>query len=99
MIRSLLAKTAREQRSFFRVSRMTLESTLGSGDTFYFVAAQGELAFAMILHRGYAFHQIRKNMCFSHRVLRTPCARFPAWRKRGGYAVSDRYSSVRGENP
>jgi len=31
-MRSLRAKTAREQRSFFRVSRMSFESTLGSGE-------------------------------------------------------------------
>ena len=31
LIRSLRAKTAREQRSFLRVSRMSFESTLGSG--------------------------------------------------------------------
>src|SRR5579862_6644429 len=32
LIRNLRAKTAREQRSLFRVSRISLEFTVGSGD-------------------------------------------------------------------
>ena len=42
------AKTAREQRSFSRVSRMSLESTLGNGH-FNFVSAQRDLGSARAL--------------------------------------------------
>ena len=73
LIRSLLAKTAREQRNLLRVSRITFEST-SERRWINFVAAQSELAFAMDPHRTYTFQQLAKNITLRHyRFLPVGC--------------------------
>src|SRR6266852_5324596 len=38
----------------------------GKGRCFHFVAAEGELPLAMLLHRGHAFHQLGENLSLGH---------------------------------
>src|SRR6266478_1737851 len=52
-----------------------LRINLGARRWINFVAAQSELAFAMALHRSYAFHQLAKNITLRHYRCLPLCTR------------------------